>query len=91
MVHKTPRGYEEVGKSIAQAVAEGFMTKSFANELASLSGYGWKTCSKWIEHYRSLHAGELARLERRSEGRARQVEALRRQSEAIRRKGLDRR
>jgi len=78
-----PPGYEEVGESLAQAVAEGFRKLSWACEVAKLLGYQAKQVKAWIKHYEQQHAEELSALKRKQQRKQRRVERLRKKSSSL--------
>lgn len=60
-----PDGYQEIGASLAQAVAEGAKSIGWMLELGVLLGYKQKTVRAWLQHYREQHAAELEAMERK--------------------------
>lgn len=81
---KAPKGYDEIGEGLAQAVAEGHQTRAWMIRLAALAGYGSRIADKWLAHYRELHAYELQALDRRTARKSGEIEALKREAEKIR-------
>ena len=81
-----PRGYQEIGASIGQSVAEGLMTLSKAAKLAGLLGYRVSDVKAWVEHYRNLHADELARLEKVRQRKTLKIKRWQRLSRALKQK-----
>lgn len=84
---KVPKGYEEVGEGLAQAVAEGHQPKAWLIELGALAGYGRVTAAKWLTHYRETHAAELEALQLQPGKRVRRPNGGRRSTGIGPRKG----
>lgn len=56
---KPPPGYDEVGKTLAQPVTEGFRNRSWALEIAELLGYGSSDLDAWLAYYTKRNRTEL--------------------------------
>ena len=89
MAGKVPKGYEEIGEGLAQAVAEGHQGRAWMINLAALAGYGSRIADQWLAHYRELHAEELEGLKRKAAKRSGRIEALRRGARATRQGSTD--
>lgn len=77
-----PDGYQEIGASLAQAVAEGTKRIGWMLELGGLLGYKPKTIRAWLEYYREQNAAELEALERRQKRLERKVRRKRVQADS---------
>jgi hypothetical protein len=81
-----PNGYQEIGETLAQAVAEGVKKLAWAVEIAKMLGYTTAETKAWIKHYSKLHAKELDKMERTRQRKLRKIERWeRRRDELIRR------
>jgi hypothetical protein len=80
---KHPTGYDEIGESLAQPVAEGFRKVSWAYEIAKVLGYRLKDVKAWVEFYEQKHAAELKRLRKGASAKRFKVEGLRDQAQGI--------
>lgn len=78
---KEPEGYQEIGSSLAQVVAEGAKTIGWLLEIGGLLGYKQKTIRAWLDCYREQHAAELEALERRRNRVSRKVNRKRSQAD----------
>jgi hypothetical protein len=87
-----PSGYQEIGESLAQPVAEGLKSLSWAVEFAKLLGYTTADTKAWVSHYKALHRSELDKIERKRERVSRKVKRWQQRSDTLKRSGplLDR-
>lgn len=83
MAEEAPSGYDEIGKSLAQPVAEGLRTIRWAIEIAKLLGYTTADVRAWVTHYSETHAKELDRMERTRLRKLRKVKRWQRKAETL--------
>lgn len=85
MADEAPIGYDEIGKSLAQPVAEGLRSIRWAIDLAKLLGYRTADVKAWVEYYSEVHAAELDKMRRTQMRKLRKVKRWQRKSEALKR------
>jgi hypothetical protein len=92
MDQQPPDGYQEIGESLAQAVAEGLRGFRWGADLANLSGYTTGQFKQWLAYYREVHAKDLEVLDRQRLRRSKKISKWKKQSERLRKQanGLDR-
>lgn len=54
-----PHGYDEIGKTLARPVVEGYKSKNWALEIAGLLEYGKSDLDAWLEWYANENREEL--------------------------------
>lgn len=83
MAEEAPSAYDEIGRSLAQPVAEGLKPIRWAIELAKLMGYTTADVKAWVKHYSEIHAQELDRMERTRMRKLRKVKRWQRKAQAL--------
>ncbi len=78
-----PDGYHEIGETLAQPVAEGYQTMSWAIELAGMLGYGAEKVRSWVRRYEQEHADELERVATKTKRKRRQIEKKQERSQGL--------
>jgi len=89
MAQEPPSGYQEIGESIAQAVAEGIRGDPWAIGLAKMLGYKAVDVRRWVEYYREIHSEELLALQRLKQRKSRKVARWKSKSQALRQSDRD--
>lgn len=72
-----PAGYDEGGKTLAEAVVEASQPKRWAADLAELLGYTRTDLDAWIAWYQRTHRERLKRLSDRLERKQAKLESIR--------------
>lgn len=83
MAEQHPSGYEEIGRSLAQPVAEGLRSVRWAAKFAKLLGYTTADVKAWVEHYSEIHAAELDKMRRTQMRKLRKVQRWQRKAQAL--------
>lgn len=83
MADQAPNGYDEIGKTLAQPVAEGLKPLSWATDLAKLLGYTTADVKAWVKHYSDINAKELDRMKRAQLRKLRKISKWQRKAKAL--------
>lgn len=65
MTRKPPRGYSEIGESVAQLVAEEVRQIGWAFEIGKMLDFSASEVKAWVDHYKKANYQRLYRLKAR--------------------------
>lgn len=74
MKEEAPKGYDEIGESMARLVVEGIKTRSWVGEVVAVLGYHAKHVRAWVRHYEKIHAGEIEKARRKTQRKRAKIE-----------------
>lgn len=84
MTAEPPKGYEEIGESMARLVVEGLRSRRWVGQVVAALGYHEKHVRAWVRYYEKINAHEIEKAKRKAERkRARIQEKLAKSNEIL--------
>ena len=83
MTSEKPKGWEEIGESLARPVVERLRNREWAIEIAKIVGYSVRDVKAWIKHYKQIHAEELQRSKEETTRKRAEIQELREKSDEL--------